>query len=100
MSKTLELKYDVGDTAYAMLENTPSKVRVINFNLDWNKKLPIEDRLRYEVVRHRSDSEGLALTVNSYVFGNQYLNTYKTLDDIFDTKEALIESLTSKIQEL
>lgn len=95
MSKILELKYDVGDVGYAMLGEYPYKVEVVNFHLSYDKKLPIEDRIQYEVQRHPvAQPKMFSLTYQSFV------NTYKGLDEIFDTKEELIKSLTNKIEKL
>lgn len=103
MSKTIELKYDIGDVGYAMLGDRPSKVEVVNFYMDWNKKTPIEDRIQYEVRRCLDESEkvkGDAHPSVSVHFHNLCVNSFKNLGEIFDTKEQLIESLTKKIEQL
>lgn len=95
MSKTITFKYDVGDKVYTMIGDTPSEAEVVNFKLSYNKKLPIEDRIQYEVSRVPAEKQDMfSLTQQSFI------NVYKGLDEVFDTKEELIESLTKKIKEL
>lgn len=95
MSKILELKYDIGDVAYTMLGDKPFKVEVVNFNLNFDRKLPIGERVEYVVERHP--------LVENIRISLTYFNTsttYKKLNELFDTKEELIESLIKKIKDL
>ena len=95
MSKIIELKYDVGDTGYTMLGTNPCKIEVVNFTMSYDKKLPIEKRIQYEVQKYPVFPKPHFNLVYSGI-----INNYKGLDEIFDTKEELIESLTKKIEEL
>jgi len=98
MSKILELKYDVGDVGYTMLGDTPYKVEVTNFSLSYDKNLPIDKRIEYEVRRLPLVESTDTFVVSLYC--QSFVNTYRGLDEIFDTKEELIKSLTNKIEEL
>lgn len=96
MSKIIVLKYDVGDVAYTMLGDKPFKVEIVNFSLSYDKKLPIEERIQYEVGRYPAPK------IHPYVIKLHisYTYNYKKLDEIFDTKEELLESLIKKIRGL
>lgn len=98
MSKILELKYDIGDVGYTMLGDTPHKVEVVNFSLSYDRKLPIDKRVEYKVCRIP-----LTESIDTFVvslYSQSFINTTRGLDEIFDTKEELIESLIKKIEDL